>query len=114
MTEPAPAETAEAPDPAPWRDPAAWREDPGSAAQAAAAEARTAAQATAAQAKTTAQATAAQAKVTAQATAVQLNAKAHTLLADFEERTADRPEMRVAAVFAVGLLSALILKRLAR
>ena len=114
MTETQPPDTAQAPDQATWRDPAAWREDPSSAAQAAAAEARTTAQATAAQAKTTAQATAAQAKTTFQATAVQVNAKAQSLLSDFEERTADRPEKRVAAVFAAGIVSALILKRLAR
>jgi ElaB/YqjD/DUF883 family membrane-anchored ribosome-binding protein len=103
VTEPWSPETAQAPAPATWRDPAAWREDPSSAAQAAAAEA-----------KTTAQATAAQAKATAQVTAAQVTAQAQTMLADFETRTADRPEQRVAAVFAGGVLAALILRRLAR
>jgi cell division septum initiation protein DivIVA len=103
VTEPWSPETAQSSPPASWRDPAAWQEDPAKAAQAARAELTS-----------TAQATAAQVASTAQATAVQLTSTAHSLLADFETRTADRPEMRIGAAFAGGLLSALILRRLAR
>lgn len=86
-----------------WRDPAAWRADPGSAAQAAATEA-----------KSTAHATVAQVSATAQSTAAQVSTKAQSMISDFEQRTVDRPELRVGAVFAGGLLAALILRRLAR
>ncbi|HWC86933.1 MAG TPA: hypothetical protein VG388_10360 [Solirubrobacteraceae bacterium] len=75
-----------------WRDPTAWREDPATAAQAAMAEATS----------------------TAQATVAEVTSTARSLLADFEARTAERPELRVAAAFAAGLLPALILRRLAR
>jgi hypothetical protein len=103
VTEPWSPETAREPAPASWRDPATWREDPASAAQAAVAEATSTAQVVAAQATSTAQATVAEATKTAQ-----------SLIADFEVRTAERPELRVGAVFLAGLLSALILRRLAR
>jgi hypothetical protein len=74
-----------------WRDPATWREDPAAAAQAAVAEVTS----------------------TAQATAADVASTAQSLIADFEARTAERPEIRIGAAFAAGLLSALILRRLA-
>jgi hypothetical protein len=74
-----------------WRDPATWREDPATAAQAAVAEVTS----------------------TAQATVAEVTSTAQTLIADLEARTADRPEIRVGAAFVGGLLSALILRRLA-
>jgi hypothetical protein len=51
---------------------------------------------------------------TAQATVAEVTSTAQSVIADLEVRTAERPELRVAAVFAAGLLSALILRRLAR
>jgi hypothetical protein len=56
----------------------------------------------------------AEATSTAQATVADMTGTAQSLIADFETRTADRPELRVAAVFVVGLVSALILRRVAR
>jgi hypothetical protein len=67
-----------------------------------------------AEATSAAQAAVATATTTAQATATDLTSTAQSLLADFEQRTAERPELRVAAAFAGGLLSALILRSLAR
>lgn len=75
-----------------WRDPAAWREDPASAAQTALAEVAS----------------------TAQATVADVTSTAQSVIADLEVRTAGRPEIRIAAAFAGGLLFALILRRLAR
>lgn len=75
-----------------WRDPAAWQEDPAKAAQAAVADVTT----------------------MAQATVTDVTSMAQSLLAGFEVRTADRPEMRIGGAFVGGLLSALILRRLAR
>ena len=92
MTEPWSPETAQAPARVIWRDPAAWREDPASAAQAAVAEVTS----------------------TAQATVADVTSTAQSVIADLELRTADRPELLVGAAFAGGLLSALILRRLAR
>jgi ElaB/YqjD/DUF883 family membrane-anchored ribosome-binding protein len=93
VTEPWSPETAQAPAPAAsWRDPAAWKEDPASAAQAAVADVT----------------------VTAQATVANVTSAAQSAIADFEVRTAERPEMRVGVAFAGGLLTALILRRLAR
>jgi len=74
-----------------WRDPATWREDPATAAQAAVAEVTS----------------------TAQATVAEVTSSAQSMIADFEARTAERPEIRVGAVFAAGLLSAMVLRRLA-
>lgn len=74
-----------------WRDPATWREDPATAAQAAVADVTS----------------------TAQATVAEVTSAAQSMLGDFEARTAARPEIRVGAAFAAGLLSALILRRLA-
>lgn len=91
MNEPWTPDTAQGPAPVSWRDPATWREDPATAAQAAVAEVSS----------------------TAQATLADVTSTAQSLLSDFEARTADRPEMRVGAAFAAGLLSALILRRLA-
>jgi hypothetical protein len=54
------------------------------------------------------------ATTTAQATVADLSGTAQSLIADFEQRTAERPELRVAAAFGGGLISALILRRLAR
>ncbi|HWF33755.1 MAG TPA: hypothetical protein VG295_00235 [Solirubrobacteraceae bacterium] len=90
MTEPWTPETPQGPSPASWRDPAAWREDPATAAQAAVAEVTS----------------------TAQATVAEVTSTAQSLVSDFEARTAERPEIRVGAAFAGGLLSALILRRL--
>jgi hypothetical protein len=91
VNEPWTPESAQEPAPASWRDPATWREDPATAAQAAVAEVSS----------------------SAQATVADLTSTAQSLLTDFEARTAERPELRVAAAFAGGLLSALILRRLA-
>jgi hypothetical protein len=44
----------------------------------------------------------------------EVTSSAQSLIADFEARTAGRPEIRVGAAFAAGLLSAAILRRLAR
>lgn len=92
MTEPWSPETAQAPAPASWRDPAAWQDDPASAAQAAVADVTSIAQATFSDVTSTAQ----------------------SVLADLQVRTADRPEVLIGGAFAAGLLSALILRRLAR
>ncbi|MDQ6807354.1 MAG: hypothetical protein M3065_20925 [Actinomycetota bacterium] len=91
MNEPWTPETAQGPTPASWRDPASWREDPATAAQAAVAEVTN----------------------TAQATVADVTSTAQSVIADLEVRTAERPEIRVGAAFAGGLLSALILRRLA-
>jgi ElaB/YqjD/DUF883 family membrane-anchored ribosome-binding protein len=86
-----------------WRDPSAWQEDPATAAQAAVAEL-----------SSTAQATVAELTSKAQPTVSELTTKAQSLLTDFEVRTAERPELRIGAAFAGGLLFALILRRLGR
>jgi len=85
-----------------WRDPATWREDPATAAQAAVAEITSAAQAAAGEATST-----------AHATLADVTSSAQSMITDFEARTAERPEIRVGVVFAAGVLSALILRRLA-
>jgi hypothetical protein len=92
VNEPWTPESAQGPAPASWRDPAAWREDPATAAQAAVAEVSS----------------------TAQATVADVTSTAQSLIADFEARTAERPELRVGVVFAAGLVSAVILRRLVR
>ncbi|MDQ6774644.1 MAG: hypothetical protein M3071_00135 [Actinomycetota bacterium] len=74
-----------------WRDPATWREDPAIAAQAAVAEVTS----------------------TAQATVADVTSTAQSVIAEFQARTAERPETRVGVAFAGGILSALILRRLA-
>jgi hypothetical protein len=62
----------------------------------------------------TAQATLAEVTSTAQATIAEVTSTAQSMVAGFEARTAERPELRVGAAFVGGLLSALILRRLAR
>ena len=92
MTEPWSPETADEPAPtASWRDPAAWKEDPATAAQGAVAAAT----------------------VIARATVADVTVTAQSLLTDVQTRLDGRPELLVGAAFAGGLLTALILRRLA-
>jgi ElaB/YqjD/DUF883 family membrane-anchored ribosome-binding protein len=66
-----------------------------------------------ADATSTAQAAMAEVTSTAQATVAEVTSTAQSFIADFEAQTAERPEIRVGVAFAAGLLSALIVRRLA-
>jgi ElaB/YqjD/DUF883 family membrane-anchored ribosome-binding protein len=119
-----------------WRDPASWKEDPATTAQLALSGAATTAQSALAAAATTAQSalsgatttaqsalsgatTTAQSALsgatsTAQSAASSATGTAQSTAANVRVLTAERPETVIGAAFVGGLVSALILRRLAR
>ena len=113
MTDPLPSSSEGQATPS-WRDPASWKEDPATTAQLALSGAATTAQSALAAAATTAQSALSGATSTAQSAASSATGTAQSTAANVRVLTAERPETVIGAAFVGGLVSALILRRLAR